>query len=100
MNFGDGSKGYFVTSVDYASDATLAFALASKAEQVDFFKKVWAFSQAQTGRRMRSLLMDNAGEDLSREMRIFWSGKGLQQRLTHPSKTERQNARIEHLSTL
>ena len=42
VNVSDGNKGYFVTYVDHASDATLAFALASKAELVDLFKKVWA----------------------------------------------------------
>ena len=47
VKVGDCVKGYFVTYVDHASDATLVFALASKAEQVDFFKKVWVFSQAQ-----------------------------------------------------
>ena len=94
VSIGDGNKGYFVTYDDHSSDATLVFSLSSKAEQAECFKKVWAFSFSQTGRRMKGVLLDNAGENLSDEMKTFCAEKGVEI-ITTTAYTPEQNGKAE-----
>jgi hypothetical protein len=60
------AKQYFVTYVDHASDATIVFALTDKSAQFECFKEVYSSSETQTGRKMKSLLCDNACENVRR----------------------------------
>lgn len=77
----DGSR-YFVSFTDDFSRASMVYCIKRKSEVFDKFQQYVAMAEAQHGRRIAQLQLDNGGEYCSTEFKCFCNDKGIQLKYT------------------
>lgn len=88
---------YFVTFIDDHSNWTVEYAMRTKSETFEYFKKFHKIAEAHTGRKLKVLRTDNGGEYLSNDFRAYLSNHGIKHQLT-VAYTPQQNGVAERMN--
>ncbi|KAH9109556.1 hypothetical protein AeMF1_015388, partial [Aphanomyces euteiches] len=79
---------YYELYVDEASRFKWLFLLKSKSETLDNFKKFHVYAERQFGRKIKTIMTDNAQEYLAKALTVFCSSVGIEQLYTNVCSPE------------
>ncbi|KAH9147407.1 hypothetical protein AeRB84_008980, partial [Aphanomyces euteiches] len=74
---------YYELYVDEASRFKWLFLLKSKSETLDNFKKFHVYAERQFGRKIKTIMTDNAQEYLAKALTAYCSSVGIEQLYTN-----------------
>ena len=92
-----GGASYFVTFIDDSTRKVWVYPLRHKDEVFSTFQKFLDFVENQSGKKLKSLRIDNGGEYISKEFQDFCAKQGMKRQLTAPY-TPAQNGVVERMN--